>query len=691
MSLDIGWRSQPYPPEGGTAAEGIRSQLGRPDLDLLTVLVREAAQNSWDARCSDQQVRFRLDLRTVGPAHIAKWREQLTRRVPIASRLPLRETLNARSIRLLVVSDRGTTGLGGPTRADQHALENRDFISFIRNVGEPRDKAFGGGTYGFGKGVFYLLAKSGAVLVHTRCIVDGLPESRLIGCALWQSYQEPHSDGSVRPFTGRHWWGRLAPEIVEPLTGRQAETFARALGLPGFAYEETGTDIVVIDPDLEDRAPRDAAEYLAETIAWQLWPKMIAGHGLRPPMSFTVGCDGVEIPVPDPEAVRPLSMFVSAYQNMLGAGGKTLACHRPVQNLGRLGLHRGYAGQFTATPASVMAGVEDGIHHVCLMRAAELVVRYYPGPRPISQSIGYAGVFKADGDLDDTYAKAEPPTHDNWVANQLVDREKTFVRTTFKRIDEQLEKFAEPGNSEHSSSASTPLGAVSSLFSPLVGGAWGDGGATDYAPIPSMARSSDVPQARGDAATERLAATSPISPDHDSPWSSGNGWLVAPDVDSVPSALPAQGEDGAQRPAPFGWNLDRAGTPVSSAEESAPPMPAARNPRVRFEGDPTWERRDGRGVVVQRFVLPTPGWQVVQARLAVSLSDAGTSRETDPPVGAARPTLIAWESADGELVTHQTLETCGGDGRQWLAVVRPAPDTITDVDIQVAPFEQVAK
>src|SRR5579884_1213464 len=304
MSFDIGWRSQPYPPEGGTAAEGIRSQLGRPDLDLLTVLVREAAQNSWDARLLDRQVSFRLDLRTVGPAHIAKWREQLARGVPIASRLPLRETLNARSIRLLVVSDRGTTGLGGPTRADQHALDNRDFISFIRNVGEPRDKAFGGGTYGFGKGVFYLLAKSGAVLVHTRCIVDGRLESRLIGCALWQSYQEPHSDGSVRPFTGRHWWGRLAPDIVEPLTGRQAEAFARALGLPGFAYEETGTDIVVIDPDLDGRTPQDAAEYLADTVGWQLWPKMVAEPGLRPPMSFTVVCDGVEVPVPDPETVR---------------------------------------------------------------------------------------------------------------------------------------------------------------------------------------------------------------------------------------------------------------------------------------------------------------------------------------------------------------------------------------------------
>jgi hypothetical protein len=687
MNVEIGWRSQPYPAEGGTAAEGIRSQLGRPDLDLFTVLVREAAQNSWDARVPGRQVRFRLDLCTVGPAHAVTWREQLARGVPTASRLPLREKLGARTIRLLIVSDRGTSGLGGPTRADQHAPEDRDFISFIRNVGEPRDKVHGGGTYGFGKGVFYLLARSGAVLVHTRCVVDGRLENRLIGCALWQSYQEAQGDGSVRPYTGRHWWGDLSSEIVEPLTGDLAETVAAALGLPAFVDDETGTDIVVIDPDLEERTPQDAAVYLAETISWQLWPKMVGVDGQRPPMTFSVACDGVPVPVPDPEAAPPLSMFVSAYRKMLGDAGRTLACYRPAQNLGRLGLHRGFAGRFAATPASTMAGVEDGVHHVCLMRSAELVVRYYPGPRPMSESVGYAGVFKADTELDDTYAKAEPPTHDNWVPNQLVDREKTFVRTTFKRIDEQLEKFAEPGNTEHSSSASTPLGAVSSLFSPLVGGAWGDGGATDYALITPMPRMSEE---------RRFQDVVTVEPPYRSdPAPHGHGFLqsgVGSGVESADSNTTStfESESWESQPAPVFEKPDRQDLPrFSGHERTEPAVRPARNPRVRFEGDPSWERRFGRGVVVQRFALPVPGWQRVEARLAVSLSETGVSRETDPPVGAARPVLIGWESTDGVIVMEQVLETCGGDGREWLAVVRPAPDTITDVDLRVAPSEQV--
>src|SRR5690349_13331051 len=46
----VKWIPEPKPPTGGLAAEGFYKLLGRPRLDPLTVLVRETAQNSWDAR-----------------------------------------------------------------------------------------------------------------------------------------------------------------------------------------------------------------------------------------------------------------------------------------------------------------------------------------------------------------------------------------------------------------------------------------------------------------------------------------------------------------------------------------------------------------------------------------------------------------------------------------------------------------
>ena len=63
--MNPSWVSQPVPRMGAIKAEGIMNQLGRPTVDRLTVLVREAAQNSWDAadRSQSGPVNFGLDLR----------------------------------------------------------------------------------------------------------------------------------------------------------------------------------------------------------------------------------------------------------------------------------------------------------------------------------------------------------------------------------------------------------------------------------------------------------------------------------------------------------------------------------------------------------------------------------------------------------------------------------------------------
>ncbi|XUL88393.1 hypothetical protein ACQ86D_18465 [Streptomyces galilaeus] len=478
------WYSQPYPPEGASAAEGIRNQLGRPELDLLTILVRESAQNSWDARLPQPSspVDYRIDMWTVGPAHAGAWRELLLSGAPAGSAgtFPLRDTLRRGPVRVLSVSDRGTRGLGGPTRADDAVGAERDFVSFIRNIGEPRDTALGGGTYGFGKGIFYLLSKSGTVLVHSRCrTAQGGYETRLIGCTLWKSYVagEPGED---RRYTGRHWWGNMSGPVVEPLVGQEAEATAQRLGLRSFSPEETGTTVVVIDPDLDELVPSEAADYLAETIAWHLWPKMISVGGKPPAMKFAVACDGVEHSVPDPRETRPLNMFVAAHESMAGPDGKDLHCLKPKQYLGRLGVVKRIVPPLEPTRASRMLDIEDIIHHVCLMRPAELVVTYHAGPKPPSVNQGYAGVFRADETMDEIYAKAEPPTHDAWNPQSLVRPESTFVQTTFRRIGEALDSLLSLGGVARTGASNVALGAASSLFP----GLWVEPGAS-VAPRPT--------------------------------------------------------------------------------------------------------------------------------------------------------------------------------------------------------------
>lgn len=643
------WFSQPYPPEGASAAEGIRNQLGRPELDLLTILVRESAQNSWDARLSAASgpVDYSIDMWTVGPGHTNAWRELLLQGAPPGTGdFPLRGSLKRGTIQVLAVSDRGTRGLGGPTRADTAVGPDRDFVSFVRNIGEPRETPLGGGTYGFGKGIFYLLSKSGTVLVHSRCRTAGGHETRLIGCTLWKSYVAAHAQGDRR-YTGRHWWGDTSGKVVEPLVGREAEAVAQLLGLKPFGAEETGTSVVVVDPHLDELEPHAAADYLAETITWHLWPKMISRGDVPPAMRFSVRCNGVPHPVPDPREIRPLNLFVAAHETMAGRHGSDLACRNPKRHLGRLGLVKRIMPPLEPTRASRMLGIENLIHHVCLMRPAELVVTYFAGPKPPSENQGYAGVFRADEAMDDIYAKAEPPTHDAWHPQSLEKPESTFVQTTFRRITEALDDLLSLGGVARPGSSKVALGAASSFFSGLVGGAWGIGGDTAYSkPGSTIRRPSKADRSDGNP--------SPL-----------------------PAGFPA-GEE--ERSAPGAY---AAGDPSAYADPSGNGAAGAhrRRPRVQYVGEPYYDDRGEDSVLVQEFRLPMSGPQRVRIDLAITLPGTG-GRETDPPVGAAMPMLIGWENDAGDLSASEACVIEGGDS-VWRALVRPAPDTMTEIAVKV--------
>lgn len=649
------WFSQPYPPEGASAAEGIRNQLGRPELDLLTILVRESAQNSWDARSATSMdpVDYRIDVTTVGPAHIGAWRDLLLAGAPAnTDEFPLRDTIRHGPVRLLSVSDRGTRGLGGPTRANDAVGSDRDFVSFIRNIGEPRDKALGGGTYGFGKGIFYLLSKPGTILVHTRCrSPHGGLETRLIGCTLWKSHVAVQN-GASRRFTGRHWWGDASGEVIEPLMGTHADTMARRLGLRPFAPEETGTTVVVIDPSLDGLEPSEAADYLAETITWHLWPKMISVDGENPAMRFSVTCDGVDHPVPDPRETAPLDMFVSAYEALNGPDGRDLQCLKPKRHLGRFGAVKRIRPPLEPSRAGRMLNIESLVHHVCLMRPAELVVTYRPGPKPPSEHVAYAGVFRADESMDEVYAKAEPPTHDAWHPQSLERPESTFVHTTFRRVDEALDQLLSLGGVARSGARSVALGAASTFFSGLVGGAWGIGGATAYAKPGSTVTRAGAQEA---ARNRRGAAASTGGRLHSS----------------------TANDDAATHEA---WN--GVGEGIDFPDATATGVPGRRRrPRVQYVGDPYFDDRGDLTVLIQEFRLPVPIPQRVHVDLAVALPGVG-GRETDPPIGAEMPALVGWEDGDGLLHTSETCVIDGGES-VWRAVVRPAPDTMTEIGIRV--------
>ncbi|PRP93149.1 hypothetical protein ENSA5_44880 [Enhygromyxa salina] len=494
--LDL--QAERFTATGNIASEGMRNQLGRPRLDRIAVLIREAAQNAWDAKQQDAQtVTFGASCYAFDDDKLRALREQVFADTPTNPSQELASLLAASSsgsheseaLRALVLYDRGTTGLGGPTRADSPACpgEVRDFVDFLRNVGQPPDKSRGGGTFGYGKAALYLSSRVDTILVHTRCRVGGRLQSRFMVSAL-----TPHYEVEGTSYTGRHWWGRREPDgVVDPLLGREADKLAQRLGMPIAPAGELGTTILLLAPRLGGRTPAQAMAYIQAQMLWNFWPKMIPWEDEEAPrMRFETLLDGEQLSIPSPAKVHPLNGFVKALQTVRQAerGGRgqdasdvtTLLCGKPKQTLGLLSLQRivykerpetDY-GEVTELPEFM-----DRCHHVALLRRAELVITYHPGPPIPNNYVEYVGVFLANDEMDRVYAASEPPTHDEWRPENLADRRaKTFVRTTFRRIDARTREFVAPASTSYAADEDRPLAALSKHLGPLLVDAGGPTG-----------------------------------------------------------------------------------------------------------------------------------------------------------------------------------------------------------------------
>ncbi|MCA1832557.1 MAG: hypothetical protein LC750_07470 [Actinobacteria bacterium] len=455
-------------------AEGILNQLGRPEVDRLTVLVREAAQNSWDARDRDHDgpVRFQVDVRRLSAEFGRTWTRHFGE-TEFMRGVPINEELNGPAAAVMFVSDRGTTGLGGPTRADEAIKHGEhDYVSFVLNVGDPRDTEFGGGTYGYGKSVLYATSRTRAVVVHSRCREKGSIQSRLVGIALGGR----HTTERVN-YTGRHWWGLpFDDDRIEPIIDEEADEIAAELGFPIFEDAECGTSIALLAPELDERSPEEAADWIAETVLWHLWPKMLPGPEGYPDMTFGVTVDGSPVVVQKPGDHRALRLFSRALMTLDAdeGAGELLQCGNPKQNLGRLEVVKTYEPSPPLGPVAEEAGLRASVHHICLLRAPRLVVEYRSGPPPMDENVWYAGVYLADEKLDEVLARSEPPTHHAWVSSQLEGRDKTFVNTTLRRIDERLRVFGAPVTPPAEGPV-VPLGTASRFLAGLLGDVTGQG------------------------------------------------------------------------------------------------------------------------------------------------------------------------------------------------------------------------
>jgi hypothetical protein len=202
-----------------------------------------------------------------------------------------------------MVRDLNCHGLEGATLPNDRVegAKNR-YISFLLNFGDSKHSAGDGGSYGFGRSITYRMSRSRFVIVYTRARnLSGELESRLIGSLL---------TGDFDGHTGRHWWGSAKRETCQPLVGKKADDIATLVGAPVYGQDESGTTVLILDPVIEDLP--SLMSFIADSIVWNMWPKMIPRSDGSLPMVFEVFHEGTPMEIKDPTTVYPIADFCKA-------------------------------------------------------------------------------------------------------------------------------------------------------------------------------------------------------------------------------------------------------------------------------------------------------------------------------------------------------------------------------------------
>lgn len=474
--------SEPRPATGGMTATGAINILGRPDMESWALYVREAVQNSWDARLPGEALQVCIETRELDEAQARILREQVFAMLPTGGSPDGWERLHDIG-RVVTVTDRGTAGMGGPVRADTSA-EVQDFADFVWNIGQPPDKALGGGTYGYGKSVHYRASGPHTIIVHTRCRTDEGVETRLIACA-WGADYDHIVEGRRVPFTGRHWWGAESDDPgmpLAPLAGPDADALASALGLPDLG-PGTGTSVTALAVEMDD--PRAWGRLVAGSALWHCWPRLV-GLPDSETVDIRVTVDGEDVRLPDPREHPELRVLVACLEEAVSDAATVPTAASLVRSV-KHGQRRRETGRVslrmhTADPDPVPDGrpFDGPLRHVALMRHPRLVVRYLEGPAPPPPWVGWGGVFVAADECDGAFAASEPPAHDDWVFRSVESvRERSIVKVTLERLRESMREFTTPAVSSPAAAASGGIAALSDGLGDLLA----SGGAGPVPPV----------------------------------------------------------------------------------------------------------------------------------------------------------------------------------------------------------------
>lgn len=481
--------------EGGSRIEGATPLEGH--LSLASLLVREAVQNSWDARDDargDVPVHFEIQgwdldeeesehLRRLLPVERLQGFQRNSETDEGTGTLHPQAVLKQNKLQLLVVADRRTVGLCGPVRSGRYwdpvrhgkPLERGEqrFANFVRNSGRAVSTIGhgGGGAFGVGKNALWMMSRCSTILIHSRTSdINGERVERFIGSI----HGDFFNDGKYE-YTGRHFVGSFGEgEVIDPLEGAQAAEAVRHLPTPSYELDGKtvdGTTIFIVAP----RVPlgwQYEMERIRDSVRWQVWPKRVAGVREETniaDMTFKLGWNNnpVEIPEPkdDPE-IRPYAKALLECARQRNSEDDErdhkIQCRKPEKNLGDLKFRNGgladqnvfhvtlsrgeleeaaqskeadgeIASDLEAEPA-VPFNVPWG--QIALVRRGPLLlVRYEPigSDDSVAEEVG---VFLSADDekVEQALTAAEPAAHDDWMFERIQKSGPEDHRRTYAKL-----------------------------------------------------------------------------------------------------------------------------------------------------------------------------------------------------------------------------------------------------------------
>ncbi|MAQ99654.1 MAG: hypothetical protein CMI00_03855 [Oceanospirillaceae bacterium] len=213
----------------------------------------------------------------------------------------------------------------------------------------------------------------------------------------------------------------------------------------------TGTTISIVDPVfLQGEDAPSSAELMAsieEVILWYFWPRMMHSTPEEKRLNVKLMLNNESITVKAPEYTPPMDLFCEAMDQLRNNsdGLQIIRSQRPLKDLGALSIKKDINGGSVPFPNSKINLIPEQINHIALMRPVELVVKYMEGAPLADNRMHWAGVFRCYEDVEDAFAKAEPPAHDDWIPDNLPkSKEKTYVNVALKKLKESAYTVANP-------------------------------------------------------------------------------------------------------------------------------------------------------------------------------------------------------------------------------------------------------